>query len=133
MLLRSALPSDSSFVRFFEELYDPTLVNDPTSSEILVANGAALALLDGAVDRWVGWCGGPRGWMVRWTAGLDGAVDRGADAGALELPGEHGRTTAAAGMAGEGPGGHRQKTGRVHLARFSLGPMTGRSLRPGLG
>ena len=45
MLLRSALPSDSSFVRFFEELYDPALVIDPTSGEILVANRAAIALL----------------------------------------------------------------------------------------
>lgn len=45
MLLRSALPSDSSFVRFFEELCDPALVIDPTNGEILVANRAAIALL----------------------------------------------------------------------------------------
>ena len=45
MLLRSTLPSDSSFVRFFEELYDPALVIDPASGEILVANQAAIGLL----------------------------------------------------------------------------------------
>lgn len=45
MLLRAALPSDSGFVRFFEELYDPALVIDRASGQILVANKAAIALL----------------------------------------------------------------------------------------
>ncbi len=45
MLLRSASSTDSGFVRFFEELYDPALVIDAASGEILVANQAAIAFL----------------------------------------------------------------------------------------
>lgn len=45
MLLRSALPSDSGFVRFFEELYDPALVIDSASGRFLVANHAAIEFL----------------------------------------------------------------------------------------
>jgi len=45
VLLRSASSSDSGFVRFFEALYDPALVIDPTSGQIVVANHAALGLL----------------------------------------------------------------------------------------
>jgi PAS domain S-box-containing protein len=45
VLVRSALPSDSGFVRLFEELYDPALVFDRTDGQILAANEAAILLL----------------------------------------------------------------------------------------
>ena len=42
MLLRSALPSDSGFEQLFEELYDPALVIDPATGQILVGVGVGV-------------------------------------------------------------------------------------------
>jgi PAS domain S-box-containing protein len=45
------LPSDSGFVRLFEELYDPALVFERTDGQFLAANEAAVLLLGYAPER----------------------------------------------------------------------------------